>query len=215
MTETQKEALKTETMIRFIEATQSIIDTEGLEHVSVRKIAERAGYHNSTIYLYFENADQLILLATLKHFTDYSKALAQLSTQNLSPMESFYMVWSFFGKTVFQKPRIFYNFFFGKYSDNLEEIMTLYYSLFPDEREEYTADIEAMYYGKNITLRSQHLLNSIVGEKNRITEENMTLVNEIIVSIFKKLLEEMCQNPDRDITEMNERLSDMIKHVVE
>ena len=78
-----KEALQREDTIRFIEAAEELIDEHGIDNVSVRKIAEKAGFHNSTIYLYFKDVNELILLASMKHFNEYSKALARLSSKNL------------------------------------------------------------------------------------------------------------------------------------
>ena len=106
----QNEELKIQNKIRFIEAAQALIDEEGLEKISIRKIAERAGFHNSTIYLYFRDMDELVMLATMKHFDQYSQALSRLSTQNLSAADTFLAIWSFYGHTVFRKPQIFYNF---------------------------------------------------------------------------------------------------------
>ena len=97
MSMNQKEELRTQNMIRFIEAARELIDQEGLESLSIRKIAEKAGFHNSTIYLYFRDMDHLVMLATMKQFDQYSQALARLSTQDLSSSETFFAVWSFFG----------------------------------------------------------------------------------------------------------------------
>ena len=49
-----KEALQRENTIRFIEAAEELIDEHGIDNVSVRKIADKAGFHNSTIYLYLK-----------------------------------------------------------------------------------------------------------------------------------------------------------------
>ena len=53
--ETNKELQKKQNTIRFIEAARLLIDEIGLKKVSIRKIAEQAGFHNSTIYLYFKD----------------------------------------------------------------------------------------------------------------------------------------------------------------
>ena len=45
MSMNQKEELRTQNMIRFIEAARELIDQEGLESLSIRKIAEKAGFH--------------------------------------------------------------------------------------------------------------------------------------------------------------------------
>ncbi len=194
--ETDREILKQRNAIRFIEAAQELIDTIGLKDISVRKIAEKAGFHNSTIYLYFEDLDQLILLASLKHFNDYSKALALESQKQSSPIEAFRSIWAAFAQAVFAKPEIFYNFFFGKHSDNLTQIFEQYYRLFPSEKGEFSREIQDMYFGKNISDRCYRILTPLLDEDTRLTSENISIVNEIIVSYLKYLLEEQCQNKD-------------------
>lgn len=210
----EKENLKQQNMIRFIEAAQELIDTEGLEKVSIRKIADKAGFHNSTIYLYFHDVNQLILLASLKHFTAYSKALSELSTKNLSPTETFSYIWGFFADTVFQKPQIFYNFFYGKHSEDLSVIIKQYYDLFPDEKPHSSKDIEEMYYGKNIQERCMHIMIPIVSEDNRLTEDNLDMVNDIIVSYLKYSLEQKCQNPELDSDILKKKLLQVIQFTV-
>ena len=61
MAEFEKDEQKAKNAICFIKATQELLDTEGIEKLSIRKIAEKAGFHNSTIYLYFKDIQHLIL----------------------------------------------------------------------------------------------------------------------------------------------------------
>ena len=58
-------------MMYFIEATQELILDEGLEKLSIKKIAEKAGYNSATIYNYFENLEVLILYASINYLKDY------------------------------------------------------------------------------------------------------------------------------------------------
>lgn len=200
--------------IAFVEATQQLIDSEGLENISIRKIAEKAGFHNSTIYLYFKDADQLILLASLRHFNEYSHKLAERSSTPSNPQENFLAIWQVFGESVFQKPQIFRNFFFGKYSDQLTPIIILYYRLFPEERGIYTEEIEAMYYGGNINDRCLKILKPLTQvDSLLVNEENLHLVNTIIVACLKALLDYACSSPEVSGEELNNRLMQMIRHV--
>lgn len=50
---------KKRVMMYFIEATQELILKEGLENLSIKKIAEKAGYNSAIIYNYFENLEVL------------------------------------------------------------------------------------------------------------------------------------------------------------
>ena len=213
-TSNDKEHLKQQKRIRFIHAAQELIENEDLEKVSIRRIAEKAGFHNSTIYLYFEDVDQLILLSSLKYFNEYSKALSELSTKDLTPLETFIKVWNFFVQTVFRKPKIFYNFFFGKHSENLTRIMKQYYELFPEEQEEYSPEIEDMYYGQNIHERCLRVLELLIGTDTRVNEETIGLINDINVSYFKYLLEQKCQNPSLDSDILKDKLLKMLHFII-
>ena len=53
----------------FIEATKEMLKGEGLKSISVRNIAERAGYSYTTLYNYFKDLSELIFLC-VKDFQD-------------------------------------------------------------------------------------------------------------------------------------------------
>ncbi len=214
MIDWEKDEEKRRNAITFVEATQTLIDAEGLEKISIRKIAEKAGFHNSTIYLYFKDANQLILLASLKHFNDYSRKLAEYSAMIASPTDKFLAIWQAFGETVFYKPHIFRNFFFGKYSNNLTPIIMQYYRLFPEEKPAYSKEIEEMYYGGNISDRCLQILKPLTEvETTRVTEENLQLVNTITVACLKQLLDQVCTDSSLDPDDINDQLIQMICHI--
>ncbi len=198
----------------FVQATQELIDSDGIQNISVRKIADRAGFHNSTIYLYFENIDKLILLASLKYFTDYKRCLSNCSLTEDSTRGKFLAIWDAFGDAVFKRPQVFYNFFFGKYSQNLSALIHEYYELFPEEKPNYPKSIEDMYYGNSIRERCYISLQPLIGKENiRFDESNIDLVNTIIVACLRQLLEQQCESPSADPNEPKQLLLDMIKYV--
>lgn len=214
--EQDKDLMKQQNTIRFIEAAQELIDTEGLKKVSIRKIAEKAGFHNSTIYLYFKDVDELILLASLKHFNGYSAALAQQNHKNMTAYENFLSIWKFFSESAFEKPEIFYNFFFGKHSDDLTRIFKRYYDLFPDEKTVYRKDIRSMYYGKDIHERCYLILKPLLKEDNiRLTDENITTVNDITVAYLKYLLEQRNENPELPTINFSNKMISVIRYLIE
>lgn len=196
--EAENEALKKENRRRFVNAAKELMEQENFRNVSIRKIAQKAGFHNSTTYLYFKNSDQLIMLASMKYFCDYSHALNILSQRRLPPVDNFMLIWAYFLDTALKNPFVFYNFFFGKNSDNLYDIIKMYYDLFPEEREQFSKDIEAMYFGKNFTERSLTILRALIPEGTGVTEENVYMLNEISVGYCKYKLELKCQDPSLD-----------------
>ncbi|WMJ77590.1 MULTISPECIES: TetR/AcrR family transcriptional regulator [unclassified Sedimentibacter] len=209
----EKEENKKYNTIRFVNAAQEIIDEEGLKGASIRKISQRAGFHNSTIYLYFKDLDQLIMLASMKYFREYSHSLELQSQKQLSTVENFLSIWNLFIDAILTNPHIFYNFFFGKRSDNLKEIMNLYYQIFPEERDQFSEDIESMYFGSNINERCLNLLHPLIKEKNLVTDKNVSMLNEITVSYCKYKLMQKCQDPSLDSQQIKKDILAAISHV--
>lgn len=210
-----KEDLKRKNTLRFIEATEALISEMGVENVSIRKIAERAGFHNSTLYLYFRDVNHLIQLASMKHFEEYSHALSELSSKNMSPKENFVQIWTYFCKTVFQHPNLFYHFFFGKYSDNLTPIMKEYYALYPEKLHEYSKDIEEMFFGRNIQERCLRILIPLIGTPDvRVTYDNLEIVNNIIVGYLKDVLDQKRQNQEISSDELTEDTLEALQYIV-
>lgn len=209
----EKELQKADNYRRFINSTRELMDESGIKNLSIRKIAQRAGFHNSTIYLYFKDLNQLIMLASIKYFQEYSHSLELQSKKNLSSTENFFAIWELFIDATMKEPCVFCHFFFGKRSDNLREVMNMYYELFPEERDEFSEDIESMYFGKDIFERSLKLLSTIVDEDNKVTDENLVMLNEIIVTFCEYKLMKKCQNPTLDSEKMKQEILDVILYV--
>lgn len=203
-------------LIHFIRITQQIIEEEGLKNLSIRKIAALSGFHNSTIYLYFKDLDELIMLASIKRFQKYSNALEQQSNRHTDAYDNFYAIWECFAESAFQHSCIFHNFFFGKYSDDLPTFLNIYYELFPEERNKYSADIEAMYFGKNYTERCLKILLPLKNDpRTCVTDENIQLINEMIVCFCKELLSKKCADLKTDNALLQRKLMDMLHFVVD
>lgn len=193
--------------ILFIKTTQEMLETMPLEEISVRKIADRAGLHNSTIYLYFKDLDELLMLASTTYFQDYSRSLAVLSRESHSAVDTFAKIWNLFFHMILQRPKIFYHFFFGSRSNDLKAVLNRYYILFPDEKEVFSAEIATMYFGDNILDRNYKILKPLIYENTNVTTENIDMINDILIAATKYILEQKCKNTelanDQLITELN------------
>ncbi|MGH7475555.1 MAG: TetR/AcrR family transcriptional regulator [Longimicrobiales bacterium] len=79
--EREKEQLRT----RIVEAARDILSETGLDGLSVRSIAERIEYSPATIYVYFQNKDEVIRAVVAEAFCrlgDYMRAdLAQVDRE--------------------------------------------------------------------------------------------------------------------------------------
>ncbi len=173
----------------FVEAAAELIRTQPFKSISIRKIADTAGFHNSTIYSYFQDADWLLALASVRFLQPYSNDLTQIRHLDLTPLGLFYAIWECFCRHAFSQPALFYNFFFGKYKNQLTDLINEYYELFPEQRNEHTLLVSDMFFGNNMYNRCQSLMDPLIGDSStRITEDTIHLANYIVVSTLEEFL---------------------------
>jgi AcrR family transcriptional regulator len=101
----------------FIEATKEMLKGEGLKSISVRNIAERAGYSYTTLYNYFKDLNELIFLC-VKDFQNECE-LSVLDEIKKSPRgtEKIKAITKAYIKYFVQYPGIFELFFIEKISN--------------------------------------------------------------------------------------------------
>ena len=180
-----------------MDAAAELIRNEPFRSISIRKIADSAGFHNSTIYSYFQDADWLLALSSVRYLQPYSDDLMKISRQELTPIGHFYAVWNCFCAHSFANPSLFYNFFFGKYREHLTDLLDEYYVLFPDARNEHSPLISDMFHGNTMRDRCLSLLKPLCGDPwTRVSEDNINDVNFIIVSTLEEFLSDLVRERD-------------------
>lgn len=70
----------------FIQATKEMLKGEGLKSISVRSIADRAGYSFGTIYNYFKDINELVFLC-VQDFEDECEEYIKSETDNKKGLE--------------------------------------------------------------------------------------------------------------------------------
>lgn len=205
---------KKRVMMYFIEATQELILDEGLEKLSIKKIAEKAGYNSATIYNYFENLEVLILYASVNYLKDYLNDLKNEITADMKAIEVYETVYKIFTKHSFEKPEIFHTLFFGKYSYKLENIIKKYYEIFSDEIEGHLDLTKAMLIQGNIYDRDLPIINKMVKEGS-IKEEEAKSIMETIIRVHQSYLSDLLyKNNDSLIEEYTQGFFKIFKFLL-
>lgn len=73
----------------ILTAAREIVSTEGVEGISIRKIADRIEYSPAIIYHYFTNKDEIIEKLIEENYSRMLKALSSLSSNEKAPEERF------------------------------------------------------------------------------------------------------------------------------
>lgn len=175
------------TMTYFIEATEKLIMEDGIDGLSIRKIATEAGYNSATIYNYFESLEILVLFASVRYLRDYVSNLKSEIKDGMTSLELYRTVYKIFNKHSFHSPEIFYNMFFGKHSNKLNSIIKQYYEIFPDELEGQTPSIKTMLTQGDIYLRDKPILEMLIKD-GFIKEDQLDIVIELIVRTHESYL---------------------------
>jgi len=71
----------------ILNAARELFAREGYENVSMRKIAEKIDYSPTTIYLYFEDKDELLHSICEQTFTELVKTLENIVASTSDPIE--------------------------------------------------------------------------------------------------------------------------------
>ncbi len=178
----------------FIDAAMKLIEEEGVEGVSIRKVAAITGYNSATLYSYFQNLDHLILLACIKFLKEYVSGLDEYTKNAKNELEKFQFIWDFFCKCSFKKPKIYQAVFFSKVDFNRRDFENFYeikefYEIYPEEINKSFVKFHRMILKLDLYERNKILLIGMA-RKGFISKSHINTINNMQVLIYKGLLEE-------------------------
>jgi len=202
-------------MTYFIEATQKLIQSEGVDGLSIRKIANEAGYNSATLYNYFRDLEHLTLFGSACYLRDYVIALGRSLTPEMSGLERFRTIYRCFNDFAFRYPDIFHNMFFGRHSEILGEVLhTYYYELFPEELSGLSDSMRRMMVSGNMRERDQVTMQAMVAE-GTVAPEKADITQELIIAVHQNFIyEAVLQGDSLDIEAHKARFEEMFNYIL-
>lgn len=201
----KKEIQRRRKMIYFIEAAAQIIEEEGLEAVTIRKVADLAGYNSATLYNYFENLDHLKLYAALRFLKPYVEDLPHCLAGACDALDRYLRIWRCFCRHSFEQPHIYNAIFFANTRASVGKLLEEYFSLYPQELEEQPPEVLPMLLERNICARGKASMRAVV-EEGFIAPEDVEDVNEMTMLIYQAMLSRVLNRDiDYSIEEAVER----------
>jgi len=211
----RKNVIKTNIMNKFIDAAFSIIESEGVENVTIRGVASIAGYNSSTLYNYFEDLDHLILFASIRYLRDYSQGLKEYVKKATNSLEMYLMIWECFCQYSFDRPEIYKLIFFSEHSTTLNNIISEYYNIFPEELGESPLQVKSMLTGNDIYSRTMYQFGDCVKE-GYFKESDIAEINEVTILIYQSILMNLLRKkPAYNKQEAQEKTMHYFKKIVE
>jgi AcrR family transcriptional regulator len=167
----------------FIQATKEILRGEGLRGISVRNIADRAGYSYATLYNYFRDVKDLIFFCVRDFQDECERFVFEETKQSPRGTGKIKAIVKSFVRYYIQYPGIFELFYLERMSDigNRQPTIKLIYT-FLDRlcADEWAFCVD---HGK-ISARDRHILSDQV--RYVVTGMLLFYINRNIPSDFKK-----------------------------
>ena len=209
----RKELKRRRIMSLFILSTEQLLREDGMRNLTIRKIADVTGYSSAALYSYFTDINELILYASFKYRKEYLQQVAKEITPDMTSLEQYRRIYEIFNSYAFRNPDIFVNLYFGKHSENLKEVASEYYHLFP---EEFVAPTELI---RNLLLQGRlidcdKVTTPKLAEDGYIRPENVDVVAELMVRMQETFIYDMMMNPHKDPKEQNAQFMRLFDHII-
>ena len=187
-----REKLKQYRIMRyFIDATIEIIQKEDISGVTIRKVANYAGYTSATLYNYFDNLTHLIFLANMCHLEEYNNILPECMKKAANPVELYLLICRCYTEHAYSKPEIFELLFFSQDSEKFEEYTSQYYELYPKREKNIKSQIlNELFHVNNLHNRSLNLLKPCI-EQGMMEEQMVIDYTDICLRFNKTILEDV------------------------
>lgn len=114
MAEARQDLKKQRITTYFVEAAKEMVAKEGMEGVSVRKVADAAGYSYATLYNYFRDLNELLWEVRKTMVMDLAVSLQEKLSDVVMDEEGIKKVFRAYLTYYFENPHIFKFFYFQK-----------------------------------------------------------------------------------------------------
>ena len=164
---------------KYIEAAYDLLVRDGLEGVSIRKVADELGCSSTALYRHFPDVNELIAVASMRFLRSYIEDARVLSKVDLNPLELNLQLWECLAFYSFEYPEIYENLFYGeptgrRYSKAVSE----YFTQYPDDLMGLKDFLFDMFMNATIDERDSILLER-AAENGMISEEGASYLCKI------------------------------------
>ena len=167
----------------YVEKASEIIKKEGVEAMSIRRIATELGCSSASMYRYFQNLDELLFYAQLDTLNGYVLDLSRREKEWRSTWDTHFGIWESYATEAFKNPHAFELIFYRNLDKDLGQAIKEYYDMFPNAIILVSPYIQEMLEIPGYYERDYHILKRLVGE-GKISEENAKKLNHIECTLF-------------------------------
>lgn len=199
---------------KFIDLTREMVERDGIDGVSIRKIAAIAKYNSATIYLYFDNLDHLLFLASVSCMRDYTEELLQIGNKKEDSYKKLNEIWKCFIHHSFMKPRVFNHLFFVTNYQKTSQYLEEYYELYPEKVEDVENIVYKVMFKPDLHERVSVVLEEC-SESGYFEKEELIDIANLTLFVYKGMLDRVIKNEFENIEKTEEKTLNYIKRILE
>ena len=177
-------------MASFVKATKDLIASEGMDAISIRRVSAAAGYSSATLYLYFDDINELVTMSLISSLDAYIRDIIETTPDDETPRAEYLRTWQISCRHAFADPATYLDLFYGPRSRDLDVIAQKYYELFPEELGQANKRMLNMLAGGSLSRRNFAVLDSFAGELG-LSEGEAKLANDLTIAYFRSFLEQV------------------------
>jgi len=174
----------------FLDAASDLIEEKGLHSITIREIADRAGYTSSTVYNYFQDLSHLKFFAVMRYTNSYFKELPIYMEKGRNTIEKWLYGWECFCKHSFEYPEVYSLLYIESLGSIPEELMQNYYKVYAHEMINLSENVQSIISHHNISTRSSLYIQQ-AKEDGFIKEEDIEYIAGTTMLIWNGMLTTM------------------------
>ncbi|HLR63365.1 MAG TPA: TetR/AcrR family transcriptional regulator [Lentibacillus sp.] len=182
----------------FLEAAVDVIEKEGIRNVTIRKIADQAGFTSSTAYNYFRDLSHLKFFAAMRFTTDYIEDLPVYIRKGSNTIEKWLYAWQCFCIHSFEQPEIYSVIFMEDLGSTPEDFLDEYYRIYKEDLIGLPEAIKPLVMEHSFAKRSATYIQSAVDE-GMLEQKDVDFVADITLMIWKGMINTL-MNKRRDLS---------------
>ena len=183
----KKKLIKRRRVVRyFIDAAVQIVQDEGIDALTIRKVADAAGYNSATLYNYFENLDQLIAFTCIDVTQEWRMALAEIYSSGRNVLYQYLEGWRQFCEKSWMNTDC-YSYIYIEHTDAVIQQFRAYDELFCQEEGKEIPVFSDIYRQKTLLAQEQATIATVIAA-GYIDEQDAESIYNIALLLFEGLV---------------------------
>lgn len=187
MNDRNKEIKTRRMMTYFMDAAEELSRKDGFDRLTLRTIADAAGYNSATMYNYFHNLEELLAFTVLRVLSAFWQEVSRETEVLEDPLLRYCQVWIIQGRHAYRNPELFHYLFQLNDRRQVYGFLDDYYRHYPKEYESLSDSMKTLVHETRFNQKNRLYIQPCI-QQGDFSEENAGQVVEFGHLVFNGVL---------------------------